>query len=269
MSFLNNFHRNSTTRALACVLSIFCILAAATTKGAAFAEHTFTNSAGLTMPYRLLEPEQRDGALRRYPLVLFFHGAGERGTDNKKQLIHGTRIFLAPENLKAFPCYVLAPQCPEQQQWVDMPWGTESGDRPEQPSGAMQLALAILDSLLKEKAIDPSRIYVTGLSMGGYATWDCITRFPERFAAAVPVCGGGDEKTVTPAVAKVSVWAFHSDDDTTVKVIRTRKMIEAMRQAGGQPKYTEYTGLGHNSWDKAYGEPELLPWMFKQQRGSR
>jgi predicted peptidase len=230
---------------------------------AAFSGHIFTNVAGQTLPYRLLQPESSSGS---YPLVLFFHGAGERGVDNQKQLIHGTSLYLQPENRLAYPCFVLTPQCPEGQQWVDMPWGAESGERPPQPSVAMNLALQILNRVIHDYPVDTNRIYVTGLSMGGFAAWDCITRFPQRFAAAVPICGGGDEKTVTPEVAQVPVWAFHSDDDTTVKVWRTRRMIEAMRQAGGQPKYMEYTGLGHNSWDKAYGEPDLLPWIFSQRR---
>jgi lysophospholipase L1-like esterase len=131
----------------------------------------------------------------------------------------------------------------------------------------MQLALEALDTVCKEFSVDSTRLYVTGLSMGGYATWDCVTRFPNRFAAGAPICGGGDEKTVTAAAAKVPVWAFHSDDDAVVKVIRTRNMIKAMRAAGGQPKYFEYFGLNHASWNKAYGEPEFLPWMFAQRLG--
>lgn len=218
------------------------------------------------LPYRLLQPQNYDTS-QKYPLVIFFHGAGERGTDNKKQLVHGTSLFLKPEVREKFPCFVFAPQCPENEQWVDMPWGGDSGTQPEKASAAMTTALEALAELVSQFSIDTNRLYVTGLSMGGYGTWDCITRFPGRFAAAAPVCGGGDEKTVTAAVAKTPVWAFHSEDDSVVKVIRTRKMVEAMRQAGGSPKYYEYVGLGHFSWGKAYGEPELLPWLFAQVRG--
>ena len=231
-----------------------------------FAARNFTNSVGQTIPYRLLVPKA-DRTGEHDPLVLFFHGAGERGTDNQSQLVHGASLFLKPENRERYPCFVLAPQCPEKQQWVDMPWGADSGERPPTPSAAMQLALETLDAVIKEFSVDTNRIYVTGLSMGGYATWDCLTRFPDRFAAAVPVCGGGDERTVTVPVAKVPVWAFHSDDDTVVKTKRTRNMIQALREAGGQPKYFEYRGLGHNAWDAAYGEPELLAWMFAQRLG--
>lgn len=233
-----------------------------------FEARVYTDPAGKTLPYRLLIPKGY-AAGKQYPLVMFFHGAGERGDDNKAQLVHGASVFTKAENREKFPCFVLAPQCPKKQQWVDMPWGEDSGVRPEKPSEAMRLALGAMDAVIKEFGVDTQRVYVTGLSMGGYATWDCITRFPERFAAAAPVCGGGDEKTVTAAVAKVPVWAFHSDDDNVVKVRRTRGMIQAMKDAGGEPKYFEYFGLGHFSWGKAYDEPELLAWMFSQRLGQR
>jgi lysophospholipase L1-like esterase/poly(3-hydroxybutyrate) depolymerase len=232
----------------------------------AFAPRTFTAPSGGTLPYRLLSPEKTEPG-RKYPLVLFFHGAGERGANNLAQLKNSVGLFARPEQRRQFPAFVLAPQCPDGQQWVDMPWGTDSGTRPERPSRAMALALGALAQVQAEFPVDPERIYVSGLSMGGYATWDCLTRFPERFAAGVPVCGGGDEKTVTPAMAKVPVWAFHSEDDGVVKTRRTRGMVQAMRTLGGTPKYFEYFGLGHNSWDAAFAEPELLPWLFSQRLG--
>ena len=235
-------------------------------RGAEFIARVHTNAAGKTIPYRLLQPRDYD-AKQKYPLVVFFHGAGERGSDNQRQLVHGTGLYLQPAVREKFPCFVLAPQCPDKQQWVDMPWGADSGVRPPKPSVAMQLALEVMDALPREFSIDRDRLYVTGLSMGGFGSWDCLTRFPDKFAAVAPVCGGGDEKTVTAAVAKVPVWAFHSEDDGVVKVKRTRNMIQALRDVGGSPKYFEYFGLGHASWDKAYTEPELLPWMFTQRRG--
>lgn len=252
--------------AWACLLAVLTILAPGAGAQTSYQSRIFTNSQGQTMPYRILSPANYQPD-KKYPLVLFFHGAGERGTDNEKQLVHGTSLFLKPEVRERFPAFVIAPQCPDNQQWVDMPWGTDSGTRPEQPSASMSLALQILDATEKEFSIDTARLYVTGLSMGGYATWDCITRYPDRFAAAAPVCGGGDEKTVTPAVAKAPVWAFHSEDDNVVKVRRTQNMVKAMREAGGQPRYFEFFGLGHNAWGTAYGEPELLPWMFAQRLG--
>ncbi len=249
---------------LFCLGAVVVFAAASRARAQEFQARIYTNAAGDTLPYRLLVPEHYEPA-KRYPLVLFFHGAGERGSDNRRQLVHGVRLFLQPENREKFPCFVIAPQCPQNQQWVDMPWGTASGTQPEHPSHAMQLALDIAKAVQKEFSIDPDRLYVTGLSMGGFATWDLITRFPHRYAAAIPVCGGGDAAKAALA-AHVPVWAFHSKDDPVVQVGRTRQMIEAMREAGGKPRYTEYDGLGHNSWDKAYAEPDLLSWLFSHRR---
>ncbi len=230
-----------------------------------FEARVYTDSDGKTLPYRLLVPANYDKTTK-YPLILFFHGAGERGADNINQLKHGVKSLTSPDAQAKYPAIVVAPQCPLGKQWVDMPWGALSGVRPDQPSESMSLALKILDAVTAEFSIDPDRIYVAGLSMGGYATWDCVTRFPDRFAAAVAVCGGGDENTVTADVAKVPVWAFGSSDDRTVPPIRSLHMVEAMMEKGGKPRYYLYTGLGHNSWDKAFSEPELLPWLFSQHR---
>jgi lysophospholipase L1-like esterase len=136
----------------------------------------------------------------------------------------------------------------------------------EQPTEPMKLALGALDAVLKEFPIDTDRLYVTGLSMGGYGTWDLLTRSPGRWAAAAPVCGGGDASRIAVAKA-VPVWAFHGVLDPTVPVVRTREMIAALEKAGGQPMFSEYPYLQHDSWTTAYGEPELLPWMFAQKRG--
>jgi predicted peptidase len=225
---------------------------------AAFEARTYTDAKGETLPYRLLKPENYDQK-QKYPLVIFFHGAGERGTDNRAQLVHCVMTFAKPDVRAKHPCFVLAPQCPPNQKWVDMDWGGLKGEMPKEPSPGMRKALELIAALQKEFGIDARRLYVSGISMGGYATWDVLCRKPEMFAAAVPICGGGDP-TKAAQMAKVPVWAFHSDDDKAVKVVRTRAMIQAMKDAGGSPKYTEYTGLGHNSWTKAYSEPDLLPW---------
>jgi len=227
----------------------------------------YTAADGKTLPYRLLKPENYD-ATKKYPLVVLFHGAGERGDDNKRQLAHGASLFTRKDVRERFPAFVIFPQCPQKEQWVDMPWGTDSGTQPKEPTPGMRMSLELIAQLQKQYSIDADRLYVTGLSMGGYATWDAITRYPDLFAAAVPICGGGDAATAARA-AKVPVWAFHSADDNVVKVKRTRDMIEGMRAAGGAPRYSEYTKLGHGSWGKAYGEADLLPWLFAQRRGQK
>jgi gluconolactonase len=244
---------------------LLAVTAARAATEAAFESRVFTNDAGATLPYRLLVPENYSPG-QKYPLVLFLHGAGERGSNNTAQLVHGTKLYLEPANRAQFPCFVIAPQCPTGQQWVNMQWSGDKGTQPAEPSDAMKLVLGILHETGQEFSIDPNRVHVTGLSMGGYGTWDLITRFPGRFASGAPICDGGDD-TVAAKAAKVPIWAFHSEDDPTVKVTRTRDMIAAIRKAGRHPHYFEYWGLGHNSWTKAYSEPEFLPWMFAQRLG--
>jgi predicted peptidase len=129
----------------------------------------------------------------------------------------------------------------------------------------MRLALAAVEGLKKEFNLDESRLYLTGLSMGGYGTWDLLARHPKMFAAAVPVCGGADEATA-PVIKDIPIWFFHGGALPVVPTYRSRNMIKALKAAGGEPKYTEYPGVGHNSWDRAYSEPELPKWLFAQKR---
>jgi len=149
--------------------------------------------------------------------------------------------------------------------WVQVEWGGKSHSMPKTPSTPMKLALAALDQVRKEFSTDEKRLYITGLSMGGYGTWDAIARHPDLFAAAVPVCGGGDDSTA-PLIKDLPIWCFHGGADTVVPTHRSRTMIEAIKKAGGSPKYTEFPGVGHNSWDKAYSMGEMIEWMFEQKR---
>ena len=132
------------------------------------------------------------------------------------------------------------------------------------PTRPMQLFIQLLDKVLKEYPIDPARIYVTGVSMGGFGTWDLLARFPTRFAAAVPICGGGDESTAAK-IKHVPIWAFHGALDHTVPPEKSRSMIQALQRAGGLPGYTEYPDIEHNSWVWAYRDPHLMVWLFKQK----
>lgn len=244
-------------------MAVMFMASGARSMAADYEARIFANSKGEILPYRLLIPENYNPS-RKYPVVLFLHGAGERGFDNHAQLVHGAPLFLQPEVLKKFPCFVIAPQCPAEKRWVEIDWSADKGVQPTEPSDPLKLVVQLLDRLPREFSVDRRRFYVTGLSMGGFGTWDLITRYPGHFAAAVPICGGGDDQVAAKA-AKTPIWAFHSNDDPVVKVIRTQAMIAALRNAGAEPRYTEYTGLGHGSWDKAYAEPELLPWMFSQR----
>jgi predicted peptidase len=227
---------------------------------------TFTGAKGGKLPYRLLKPDNYDPKMS-YPLVVFLHGAGERGIDNEKQLIHGVAEFAKEENRKKYPCFLVAPQCPEGKKWVEVDWGAASHRMPAEPSPSEVLLLELIAALQKEYRLDSKRIYITGLSMGGFGTWDLIARKPELFAAAVPICGGGDE-TQAAKIAAIPIWVFHGGKDGVVKVSRSRNMIEAIKKAGGHPKYTEYPEEGHASWIPAYRDADMMKWLFEQKRSS-
>ena len=186
-----------------------------------------------SLPYRLLAPLNYD-ATRKYPLVLFLHGAGERGADNRAQLLHFVGIFAAKENREKYPCFVVAPQCPAGQAWTNVNWFAPTHVMPEKPSKSMALAMKLVADLEKRNSIDPARRYVIGLSMGGYGTWDALARYPTTFAAGVPICGGADEKTAA-AIAKIPVWVFHGAIDSAVKVGRSRNMVAALRTRAVHP----------------------------------
>lgn len=229
-----------------------------------FAESVYLDSAGNKLPYRMLSPAKVEAG-RKYPLVVFLHGAGERGTDNKKQLVHGMADFASDEIMAKYPAFVIAPQCPDGKKWVEVDWGADSHTMPEMPSESLAACFELIAFLQKSQPIDSGRIYITGLSMGGYGTWDALQRRPELFAAAVPICGGGDPAGAAK-MKDVPIWAFHGDADTAVKVQRSRAMIEAIKAAGGQPKYTEYPKVGHNSWSRTYADPDLYEWLFAQKK---
>ncbi len=251
-------------RTPALLLALFASLAIS--RADDYEARVFTGADGAKLPYRLLTPLHYDKA-QKYPLVVFLHGAGERGDDNAAQTKHGASVFAKPENREKYPAFVLAPQCPKEQTWSAVKGWTDAESFQAEPKPAMKLVLATIDALAREFSLDPDRLYVTGLSMGGYGTWDLLCRKTGAIAAAAPVCGGGDTSKI--AVAKnIAVWAFHGMEDPTVPVARSREMIAALKSAGSAPLYSEYPYLKHDSWTTAYGEPELLAWMFAQRRGS-
>ena len=233
----------------------------------AFEARTYKGEKGASLPYRLLVPKGYDtkDEKKTYPLILFLHGAGERGTDNQSQLKWGGSL-LAGDVQKKQPCFVVAPQCPPGKQWVNTPWGKGSYSTDKVPvSDELRMALEAVKEVRKEFHVDPARVYVMGLSMGGYGSWDAIAREPRTFAAAVPICGAGDPSKAE-AIKSVAVWAFHGAADNVVPPSGSRDMVAALKKAGASPKYTEFPGVGHGSWANAWNEPELIDWLFAQKR---
>ena len=226
-------------------------------------------SATVEFRYRLLRPDSAAGTDLnggRYPLVLFLHGAGERGSDNLKQLKYLPTWLANPALRQRHPCFVLAPQCRMDERWVDVSWADEqSTPQPTTPTVDLAAATKALEETLTREAIDPDRIYLTGLSMGGFGTWDLAARMPDRFAAILPICGGGDDH-VAARIAALPIWCFHGDADMTVPVDRSRIMIAAVKAAGGRPIYSELPGVGHDSWTPAYRDGFVLDWLFSQHR---
>ena len=220
-----------------------------------------------TLRYRILYPENFD-VEKTYPLVLFLHGAGERGNDNKKQLTNGSALFLDQNNRTKFPAIVIMPQCATDDYWAQVE--VDRSNYPVQldfkfekgPTKAMGLVLYLLDNFQKEKFVNKNQIYAMGLSMGGMGTYELLARNPDRFAAAIAICGAGDPKYVSNYAKKIPVWAFHGAKDNVVDPLRSMEMVTALLNEDAFPRLTLYDFANHNSWDPAFAEPELLSWLF-------
>ncbi len=247
------------------LLTLFAFQALALAQTSKFQTRTQKGlTSGLILGYRLFAPAGYDKN-KKYPLVVALHGSGERGNNNTAQLTANQLAMIWVEDtLQArVPHFVMAPQCPGESTWVQ--YNKPLAGRPL--SGSLKIVLEIVDSLGREFSLDQDRIYCVGLSMGGYATWELAQRFPERFAAIVPICGWADTTKVTE-IKSLPTWAFHGAADPTVPVAGSRDMIAALKRVGGDPKYTEYPGVGHDSWVPALKEKTLSPWLFAQKRAS-
>jgi predicted peptidase len=228
-----------------------------------FLARSYHSAGGETMQYRLFVPPGHSAA-RKYPIVLWLHGANGRGSDNLRQISDGnflgTHVWTAPEIQDKDPVFVLAPQVEDTKTW----------SRPHVNTGvpiSLRLALEILNTIEKEYSIDRGREYIAGQSMGGEGVWAALATAPGRFAAAIPLCSDGFDDEIEPD-AKVPVWIFQGDADPIVSVERARKWVAALRQAGGSPKYTEVPGIGHNVWDTAFANTDAATWLLSQRRAN-
>jgi predicted peptidase len=194
--------------------------------------------------YLLHLPEGAKAGKKKWPLLVFLHGRGERGDNLNRVKAHGPPKFAEKKDMEFI---VVSPQCPKSDLW----W------KPNIVAG-------LVDEVIGKHHVDKDRVYLTGLSQGGFGTWATAAEYPKKFAAVAPVCGGGKVEWAKK-YGKLPIWNFH-DKDGAVPVIRSRIMVEAIKKAGGKVKYTEYPGVGHNSWNQAYDDPKLYEWFLSHKR---
>ncbi len=220
-----------------------------------FEARIYVNSTGDTLRYRFMKPLNYDST-RKYPLVVCLHHGGVHGKDNVRQ-VEGSyaALFSEPDFRKQYPSFLFAPQCPENAYWGNVP----------SRRNIDQLVLEAMGALEKEFSVDEKRRYILGVSGGGFGSWHFISTRPFLFAAAIPICGGGNPKLAQRLVT-VPIWAFHGDQDRLAPVSGSRDMIEAIKKAGGDPKYTEFAGAGHDIANQVNATPGLWEWFFTQKR---
>ena len=242
----------------------------------------YTTDNGHVLPYRILFPENYDKT-KKYPLILLLHGSGARGKDNEKQLFErsengekqlrsSSSLFLKDENRKKYKVIVVVPQCPENSSWSIMridtieQKATRVFDYNIEPTWPLLATNELVRKLIKEEAVDPSRVYITGWSMGGHGTYEFVYRNPDLFAAALPICGGGDVVKYDKRVSRTAFWIFHGDIDGVVDVKYSRDMVAKLQNLKSEIRYKEFPGVGHNAWDSAFAEPDFLTWTFSHKK---
>lgn len=243
-----------------------------------FITRVFTGAHGMQMTYYLFIPINYDPQIK-YPLVLLLHGGDERANvnnppdQNRNALLNQDYVRVwgpgipgssSPGVQAHYPSFIVVPQVDYPQRWVDVPTSQGPYTLAAQPTDSLRMAKEIVDALQKQYPnIDPHRLYITGISMGGYGTWDAIERWPGYFAAAVPIAGAGDPSKASRLV-NLPIWAFHGSGDGDVPVSGSRDMIQAIKLAGGHPRYTEYASAGHEIWVEVYSTPAFISWLFSQ-----
>ena len=253
-------------RVLACafLLAVGWSVSAGTLAEKATVPCAYTNSVGVVFRYRLHAPAAVEAG-RKYPLVLLLHGAGERGTNNVAQLKWGADELVKWFADRGEEFYLVAGQVPNGKRWVEVDWGLTEHALPKEPSESMANLIEVVEGLFASAAVDRSRVYVTGVSMGGYGTWDLMCRKSAWFAAGLPICGGGDPHQAW-RIREIPIWAFHGDRDGAVPVCRSRKMTAALWAVNGNIRYREYPGAGHNVWTPTYADKNVLDWFFSQRK---
>lgn len=224
-----------------------------------------------TLRYRIMYPKDFKET-KSYPVVLFLHGAGERGNDNQIQLVHGGKLFATDYLQERYPAIVIFPQCPKNSYWSNV--DVDRSSYPiklnfkydEGPTKPLELVMQLLDETIAAPFTKDDQVYVMGLSMGGMGTFELLSRKPNTFAAAIPICGGGNPSSVATYANNTPLWVFHGSRDDVVNPLQSMEMVAALLKTGVYPKFTLYDFANHNSWDPAFAEPDLLPWLFSHQK---
>ena len=209
----------------------------------------FSFNITFQMEYLLFLPESyAQSANQEFPLILFLHGAGERGSDLDSVKIHGIPKIV--ETNPDFPFIAVSPQCPEDSWWTS----------------ELHTINGLIEEVVEKYQVDASRIYLTGLSMGGFGTWSLASMYPERFAAIAPVCGGGEVRQILRSLVEMPIWTFHGQKDDVIPFSRSEEIVTALKKHGSSIKFTIYPEAGHDSWTKTYDNPELYKWFLKHSR---
>ena len=228
-------------------------------------------SEGDTLNYRVLFPKEFSES-EKYPVILVLHGAGERGDDNEAQLVHGSDLFLKDENREKYPAIVIFPQAPKEDYWAKVevkrdttPFQFDFKNK-EAPTKSLGLVMKMMDSVVAQDFVQKDKVYVGGLSMGGMGTYEIIYKKPEMFAAAFAICGGANPEIAETYPKGFDIWIFHGEKDDIVPPRFSKAMARAINHNGGNAKVSLYPDDNHNSWDSAFSEPYLLPWLFSKTR---
>ena len=241
-----------------------------------------TSDGNITMPYRILFPENMKKG-EKYPLFLFLHGNGLRGTDNDIQLRRGGFLLVDTQNRKNYPCIALYPQSPVSSGFIgfytivngkeiygnrtdlENEYGAENVKSDLSPYGRMTYDL--IQQLIQQNIVDINRIYISGSSMGAMTTYVFLSEYPDMFAAAGPICGRADINTISKWAGKVPVWIFHGDEDNLISVEAARDVVKKLQEMGvTNYKYSEYKGVKHDSWTNAFADPDYLKWFFSHSK---
>ncbi|MDT0608282.1 alpha/beta hydrolase-fold protein [Croceitalea rosinachiae] len=247
------------------VTALFCLVNLNAQDVASYQKQVFEMDNG-AMPYRILLPKDFDEQ-KQYPLILVLHGSGERGNDNESQLVHGSSLFLKDEVRENYPAIVVFPQCKANSSWAKVGYGGQLANREftfykkAKPTADMLLLEGLIKHLKEKYNINKDQMYVGGLSMGGMGTFELVRRNPRMFIAAFPICGGANP-VIANKIKKTHWWVFHGDADEAVPPIYSTQMVNALQKVSSDVTYSLYPNVGHNSWDNAFAEAELLPWLF-------